>query len=67
MLRIIINFITRSIDVNCAYCKKRINIKKKYANKYICCSDSCGHKFFTGVQNIYFEETENSSDRDSLL
>ena len=67
MIRKIINFLTRSIDINCAYCKKRMNIKKKYDNKYVCCSNTCGYNFFKQINNIYFEEKEISDEQETLL
>jgi len=44
-----------------------MNIKKKYANRYICCSNICGHKFFKQMNNIYFEEREISDEQETLL
>ena len=67
MIKRIINFLTRSIDIDCVYCKKRMNIKKRYAHRYVCCSDACGYKFFTGVKNLYFEERELSDEEETLL
>jgi len=64
-----INYLTKTTNVNCLYCKKNINIKKKYANKYLCCSNECGFIIFTNLNslNSLILEDNKNSDTESLL
>lgn len=59
-------YINRYIYINCVNCSKAIHIHKKYANKYLCCSNNCGYNFFiNGRFNMQHDNDNN--DNDNLL
>lgn len=51
-LKKFINFMTRTIDTPCIICNKNINIKQKYFNKYLVCSNKCGYKYILTISGL---------------